>query len=287
MPNKPFRIIGYLPDWDGAVDATQLALVTHVNYAFVIPNADGSISEPGNEEKLTTLVPMAHARGVKVLISVGGWGHEKAFSAMASFAITRDRFVQNISAYADKFALDGIDMDWEYPQLVDSQNYTTLMQNLRAQTKQRKQLLTIAVVSHGSNAEGTSAEVLGMCDFVNVMVYDGTPESEHSTMALAVQSMQYWHDRGLPQGKMILGVPFYSRPSELPFKKIVESQPGARDMDSVELNGVTNYYNGLSTMRAKTQLAQKLGSGIMIWHLGLDAEGEASLLRVISKTALQ
>ncbi len=285
--SDPFRIVGYLPDWDGVVDPNQLALVTHVNYAFVIPNADGSLVEVANDAKLKSLVREAHAHGVKVLISVGGWGHERAFQTMATDALARTRFVSNIVAFAERFLLDGIDIDWEYPQAADTPAYNQLMKELRVVQTARQKLLTIAVVSYGGNAEGTSNEVLALCDFVNLMAYDGSPAADHSTLALAEESLMYWRNRGLPGEKINLGVPFYSRPGEIPFRKVIESAPDARNLDQTDVSGVINYYNGLPTMRAKTALARKLGNGIMIWHIGQDAAGDASLLRAIARESGQ
>ena len=46
------------------------------------------------------------------------------------------------------------------------------------------------------------------------------------------------------------------------------------------------YFNGPETIAKKTRYAIEAGlGGVMIWELGQDAEGEASLLQAITKTA--
>ena len=43
-------------------------------------------------------------------------------------------------------------------------------------------------------------------------------------------------------------------------------------------------YNGLPTIRAKTELAMQRATGIMIWTIAHDTIDDTSLLRAISET---
>jgi hypothetical protein len=49
-------------------------------------------------------------------------------------------------------------------------------------------------------------------------------------------------------------------------------------------DGKIIYYNGIPTMKQKTNLANEFASGIMIWQVLGDAKGKKSLLRTIHKT---
>jgi len=69
-----FKVIGYMPSWEGDVNTVQYSKLTHINYAFLIPNTDGSLQALDNTSKFTSLVATAHNNGVKVIISVGGGG---------------------------------------------------------------------------------------------------------------------------------------------------------------------------------------------------------------------
>src|SRR5436190_601962 len=66
-PNA-FRIVGYVGDTDGTIDQIQFDKLTHINYAFLTPTGDGSITDLTNPSKLDEIVSCAHAAGVKVLI---------------------------------------------------------------------------------------------------------------------------------------------------------------------------------------------------------------------------
>ncbi len=56
--------------------------------------------------------------------------------------------------------------------------------------------------------------------------------------------------------------------------------------DSVVMpGGAIMYYNGIATIKRKTDLAKEKASGIMIWQLSGDALADKSLLKVIYEEA--
>ena len=59
--------------------------------------------------------------------------------------------------------------------------------------------------------------------------------------------------------------------------------PEAATQDQVLVDGATTYLNSRATILAKAKLARQYG-GIMIWELGQDAPGDASLLKAIVET---
>ncbi len=279
-----FRIIGYAADWEGPVNPAQLLYVTHINYAFLLPNADGSVKNIAHPWILESLVEQAHAKSVKVLISIGGWGPDKEFKQLAALPETRRRFVKAVADLIQQAHLDGADVDWEYPEAntPSAGNFTAMMRELREQLPPDK-LLT-AAVAVGKNADGVQNEVFAVVDFLNIMAYDG-PAKNHSSYDFAEEALNYWKRRGLPQDKAVLGVPFYSRPGEAPYRKLAAANPAAAQADEIEHDGITTYYNGIPTMQKKTQLARRLGSGIMIWTIASDTLDETSLLKAIVQAA--
>ncbi len=276
MPETPFRVIAYTT---GAVvpEVIPYDRLTHLNYAFLIPNADGTFVPLTNLWKLQKIVADGHAAGVKVLIAVGGWGWDAQFETMAADPAARAAFVQNLTDFVTENNLDGADIDWEYPDPgPSSQNFLALIQELRQAMPDK--LLTTAVVSYGATGEGIPAETFPLFDFVNIMTYDGP---DHATMPQFEAGLDYWQGRGLPPEKTVLGLPFYGRPSEPLYRQIVAANPDAAYEDSIEWNGEVNYYNGIPTVQAKTRLALDRAGGIMFWTLEQDAEGELSLLGAI------
>ena len=281
-----FRVVGYLPAFRGAdVTPTQLTQLTHVNYAFVLPTAQGGLQPMRDPDKLRRLVAAAHAAPVKVkvLISVGGWndGDASAFEAIGADAGLTRTFAANLLALATQYQLDGIDIDWEHPNATTAAGYAALMHQLATVLHPRGLLLTSAVAGPAWAGAGVPNSVFADVDFLNLMAYDGKPPA-HSTYADARQALTYWEGRGLPAGKTVLGLPFYGRPSEESFAALLArgADPTADMFDSVG-------YNGLATIKSKTRLALDQAGGVMIWEVTQDATGPNSLLKAIQEVVRQ
>ena len=278
----PFRVIAYVTD-SIVPEIIPYDRLTHINYAFLIPNEDGTFVAFSNSWKLKKIVSDAHDAGVEVLISVGGWGWEKEFEVMAADLSSRAAFIENLKVFVDEHDLDGVDIDWEYPLPGESaENFVLLSQELREAFPDK--LLTTAVVSYGATAEGMLDETFLIYDFFNVMTYDG---AEHGTMQQFTDGMTYWQDRGLPAEKTVMGVPFYSRPNEISYRKIVEADPQAANTDAIEWGGKLETYNGVPTIQEKTQLSLENAGGIMFWTLEHDAIDDLSLLKAIDDIVTQ
>ncbi|WP_310394671.1 carbohydrate-binding protein [Hymenobacter sp.] len=278
-----FKVIGYLPSWTGNVGDVQYDKLTHINYAFLLPNADGSLRPIENPAKLQSLVATAHARGVKVLVSVGGWmndGNPTEFASIGNNANYTRTFATNLINFASQYGLDGIDIDWEHPTPSTANGYAAVMQELATRLHGQGKLLTTAVAG-GTWAGGSIQDnVLNNLDFLNIMAYDDAAPA-HSTYALASQSMGYWRGRGLPASKTVLGVPFYGQSGGETFASLVSR--GA-DPNADFFNGIG--YNGIATIKSKTNLAFDQGSGVMIWQLAGDAAGANSLLTAIRQVVV-
>ncbi|NUO60576.1 MAG: glycoside hydrolase family 18 [Hamadaea sp.] len=281
-----FRSVGYLPSWSGSVTSVQYAKLTHINYAFVLPNSNGTLGAVDNASKLSSLVSLAHANGVKVSISIGGWndGNDSAFESLAGTATSRTTFVNSVVNLINQYALDGVDIDWEYPDPgASAANYTQLMSQLSSAMHSRGKLLTAAVVSEGSTAYGVETAVFGYVDFLNIMAYDGG--SPHANYDWSIAAANFWKSRGLPAGKTVLGVPFYSRPGYYTYAQLVAMDPANANRDCTTVSGVQQCYNGIPTIKRKTQWAVANAGGIMNWELSQDTTGSTSLVSAIFDAA--
>ena len=260
--------------------------LTHINYAFLTPQADGTFNPIANSWKLKQIVATGHTKNVKVMISVGGWGWDEQFETMAANPESRSAFVQNLKAFVDEYQLDGADIDWEYPDAgKSSENFLSLIKELRAAMPDK--LLTTAVVSYGDNAQGIDPGSFELFDFVNVMTYDGP---DHGTMEQFEKGLAYWSERGLPKEKIVMGMPFYAHVKDsfaegITFAKLVQADPAAAQVDEFDYYGMTEVYNGIPTVQAKTRIAMQKASGVMFWALDHDAQGEFSLVNAIYQTA--
>lgn len=200
--------------------------MTHINYAFghVNKSFDGVVV--ARPERLRALVGLkAKNPQLKILLSIGGWGSGR-FSEMAAEAGNRLRFARDCARIAQEFALDGIDIDWEYPTSAaagisahpsDTENFTLLMRDLRKALGRRK-LLTLATVHSAKYIDLKAIDKY--VDLVNVMAYDMAPKGKHHaplyasdntcahTMAAAIDAHLV---AGVPPSKLVVGLPFYGR----------------------------------------------------------------------------
>ncbi|MFQ3575889.1 MAG: glycosyl hydrolase family 18 protein [Cytophagales bacterium] len=276
--------IGYLASWSDGFEQVSFEHLTHVNFSFITPYGNGSLREDRFEgDKLFDVVKKAKKTNTKVLLAIGGWelgdggGNDEAFETLASNEKSINAFVRAAMRMVDDYKLDGIDIDWEYPDEGKSaENFAKLMKALSLKLKEKNKLLTMAVVGHGEHTKGVLPEVFEYVDWVNIMSYDNAPGA-HSTFEYAVQCLNEWQAKGLSKEKTVLGLPFYGKYPETAYKDLVFKNKENAQKD--EEKGI--HYNGISTIKAKTRLAMERASGIMIWEITQDAKGELSLMKAI------
>lgn len=288
-----FMVIGYLPGARIDTATIQFNRLTHINFSFAIPAKNGGgLDALRNWDKLIGLVKKAHKNNVKVFISVGGWsigdapGDDSRFHRMAASQEERNYFITNLMEMVRRYNLDGVDMDWEYPDIENrsAEDNVLLMKQLGDSLHAINKKLTAAVVHYGNQGEGTKREIFAIVDWLNLMTYDddkGQP-IPHSPYSLVEKSYNYWvKQRGLPPEKAVLGLPFYGKPRGklTRYADLVNAgaDPYGDTYDSV-------YYNGINTIKMKTQFAKKEKmAGVMIWEISQDLNDNRSLLKAINE----
>jgi GH18 family chitinase len=290
------RVVAYVPNWidlDSFAETIDYAKLTHINIAFENPrNAAGDMSF---NRKDSGLIAKAHAKGVKVLVSMGGGSTNKTMNdrwAQLSSGTIAAHFAGKLAEYVSEHDFDGVDVDIEGPAI--NKDYGALIAELAKALKPKGKLLT-AAVSKGYGGKSIPNSVFEHLDFVNIMAYDAAgpwdPKSpgQHSSIAFAKDNVEYWLGRGLARSKAVLGVPFYGYGFGAAFRRggytyaaIVAAHPGAEGADQA---GDTIWYNGVPTIKAKAKYVvdEHLG-GVMIWSLNQDAKGNGSLLSAIHET---
>lgn len=216
--------------------------LTRINFAFaLIRNGKISAEGPADTANLATLAGLKRDNpSLTVLVSVGGWLGSGGFSDMSLTPESRSVFIQSALVFIEKYQLDGLDIDWEYPGMIgagnkfrpeDKQNYTLVLAELRKQFDQeekklhRRLYLTIAAGAQSEFLEHTEmGKLQKYLDTVNLMAYDYyEPGSEPITgnhaplfanpqdpkKVSAERSIQEYEKAGVPAAKIVLGVPFY------------------------------------------------------------------------------
>ncbi len=286
QPPAGFRVVGYVPTWKWSlVSSLDYTKLTHINVAFVNPTDNQGTLSAG--QNLSTLVSNAHANSVEVLASIGGASGPLSYYQTLLQDANRPAFIDSLVKYMNDNNLDGIDVDLEGNAL-NIDEYGVFIQELADTLHQEGKLVTAAVAQWNGDLIPDAA--LDSFDFINLMAYDATGPWDpgnpgpHSPYSKATTDINYWrYNRGVPQDKIVLGVPFYgyeffgTYATAMTYDDIVTTYPGAEWKDK---HGDL-YYNGIPTIEDKTALAMSTAKGIMIWELGQDAPDPYSLLTTI------
>ncbi|MDB5106540.1 MAG: hypothetical protein JWP91_4229 [Fibrobacteres bacterium] len=279
-----FPVIGYWANWGGGIPDIQFQYMTHLMYSFAGVDANGAISV--NDAQVKQLVSLGHAKGTKIGIALAGGGGDAGFQKFIFTPAIVAQFVKNSVAIVDKYDLDGIDMDWEYPNSSQANAFEAMMIALADEMHKKGKFLTIAVIG-GDPSRGKDIHdgVVAAVDFVNIMAYDNGG-TNHSPYELGTLCLDYWLlQHKIPRAKAVLGVPFYGRDpnggSYTGYNELVKRDPTAPTKDQVGNIG----YNGINTIQRKTQMAMDRGGGIMAWEISLDTHDGTSLLKAMFEKA--
>ena len=222
--SRDSKVVAYVTSWSEVMPDPQY--MTHINYAFGHVNESFNGVKIDNEERLRQIVDLRKQKPeLKVLLSIGGWGSGR-FSEMAANDEYRRAFAADCDRVVKEFALDGIDIDWEYPTSSmanissspdDTENFTLLMQDIRAAIGNEKEL-TLATVASARYIDFKA--ILPSVDFVNIMAYDmASAPKHHSALYPSGHSGDITSDgavtahlkAGVPPSKLVMGMPFYGR----------------------------------------------------------------------------
>lgn len=234
QPKEPVPevFVGYV---HGEVIDLNYPLYTHLCHAFVTAEADGRVL-PNERVPDSAFVAEAHSHGVRVLLSVGGWGWDAQFAAMVLDGAAEHRYVEAVLTIVDENDYDGIDLDWEYPDSREEiPGFQRLAERLRAgldaigTRKGRSMELTMAAAAHPRTLAWLPDRlILETLDWVNVMTYDYAggwtafaghhaplqPSSKAPVSGRQSIETTFGYllgERGLPPERFALGLPLYGR----------------------------------------------------------------------------
>lgn len=294
-----FKVVGYLrPGAFSKIDKMDLSKTTYVNLSFANINSNGKLVFGSD---LTPVVSKLKAKGIKVLMALGGGGvngtiSDYWYTHLASGK--REATISGIVKYVEDNNLDGIDIDFENEFLKGlGNNYNLFVKELKVALHAKGKAITAAFPAgwlHGN----VSTTTLKTFDFINVMAYDATgpwsPNNpgQHSPLSSVNTVINFWvKGKGISSEKIVLGLPFYGYDFErfdeykwgLNWIQIIAENPEYAYVDEVHETGKNLYYNGIPTIANKTQEAlQELG-GVMNWSLGIDSFDDMSLLKTINQ----
>lgn len=227
----------------------------------------------------------ANGRKITVAFAIGGGGAvdtNKLLEAIASRAECREQFAGQVAEILTKNDLDGVDIDWEFPQTSSLGNYTLFIKALREAIGTK--LLSIAIYDNSGKEDASgrlTSDVFPFVDYYMVMAYLG-PRND----AIRGWINPPWN---LPKSKLRLGLAFFGNPDGggpgVAYDQFLGSVPPAQVSPCGDRVGIYTF-NGLRTTRELTRFAmtEELG-GITAWELGQDRTDSISLLNAASETS--
>ncbi|KAF2092311.1 carbohydrate-binding module family 18 protein [Saccharata proteae CBS 121410] len=228
------RYVMYVDEYHTADlgNSTTTAGIDHAIMAFV-PTSDFLTEEGGN---FTLFEPIDTFRarfdpGCKIMVAIGGWGDTNYTYALHNHTM-HQRFASNVKKMMDKYDLDGIDIDFEYPG-GDGSDYKTNNVSKAWEIPIFPLFLTAIRTTIGPNATlsiavpGLEEDMLAytnatvpalakQVDWFGIMSYDlmnrrSTYTSHHSSVQGTLDAVNRYLDRGLPAAKAHFGVAFYAK----------------------------------------------------------------------------
>ena len=288
--------------WNGELYEEDFDIVTDVIlFECATFNSNGEVEY--DEEKMETVLSRVRNaignRDVHLTLNfIGPWGetdsevyedrmeaqsdeHNKAFES----GVLED----NIIAVLDKYNFDGVHFDYEYPLSLKAWHYYNKF--LVSLDKKLGDDYTLGVAGNAWNIKFTNA-ALEAIDTFELMTYDYLDEQgRHATYEDTLEQIQQLGLRGMPVHKVNVGIPFYSRPTDLSpywygyngcYEKMTED--GWYHCDDIDKDF---WFNTPEVVAQKTDYCIRNGfGGVMIWHYNCDlpSSQEGSLLKAIGET---
>ncbi|KGE71415.1 glycoside hydrolase family 18 protein [Spirochaeta lutea] len=287
-----FTVTAYAPGYAlGRISEEHLRLVDRIIYFGIGIRPDGRVAMPPQSDML--LLRDWHEKfGISIYLGVvdhegAGSTPNQGFGRILRSPTYAERFRGSLDEALTAGPFDGVDIDWEWPASGwETEEYGRFLSSLAKDLRQKQHGLSIAV-SPWQNIPWQASIGLSA---VHLMLYDNP--GSHSTLEDMQRDISSFVARtGIHPRKVSAGLPFYARGlpthgrqwSQAVSYRTLISRYGAMPTEDT-LQGYA--LNSRNTIIAKTEyaLARGLG-GIMIWHLGMDSAGPASLTRAIRHTA--
>jgi hypothetical protein len=264
---------------------------TVIVFAAVNWDKDGNIRFNRGEdvfarelEALRRLISMRSNQGHKVKILVtaladGAWREEGGVNMY--MARLWELIADKIADFAKKYDLDGVDIDWEFPQ---SKEDWLLFDSFIARLDDRLgQAKPGAIISAALSAwgHGMQKETFDRIGRIQLMTYDGTlwdRDGYQSSLNQAQGDLVFMINKGADLSKINIGIAAYGRPlNDAPFWAAWRDLPSANYWESKYYNVLDRgqIYDGAFCSPAlagdKTAYALYSGAGgVMVFRLACD-----------------
>jgi chitinase len=270
--NPGLAVIGYYAGRASAVDSFPTRELTHIIFSFChLAGNELHVDHDRDTATIQKLVSLKKTHPtLKVILSLGGWGGCRTCPDVFGTARGRTEFVRSVKHLTDYFHTDGIDLDWEYPALVnvpgypfypeDRDHFTELIRLLRKELGKDKEI-SFAAGGYTDYLKTSIdwSNIAPLVDYVNLMTYDlvggYATTTGHTTPLYSTpqdiesvdHAVHYLDSIGFPLRKLAIGMAFYARVFN--------------DVDSVNdgLYRPCHFYRGVSYRDQATYLSADSG----------------------------
>ncbi|MFZ4546793.1 MAG: glycoside hydrolase family 18 protein [Bacteroidales bacterium] len=234
--NKPMVVIAYYMGNGSNIYEYKTEYLTHIIYSFLhLKGNKLVVDNSGDSLSITKLVELKKTNpGLKVILSLGGWGGCPTCTDVFSSEKGINEFAQSVLKLLKAYNADGLDLDWEYPAIEsnpgflfkpeDKQNFTKLIQTLR-QTFSTNYELSFAAGGFKEFLDRSVEwqKVVPLVHYVNMMTYDlvngYSKKTGHLTSLYSTSqqrestdyAVMYLDSLGVPMDKIVIGLTFYAR----------------------------------------------------------------------------
>lgn len=166
-------------------------------------------------------IQWAHNNGYKIWTMVSNNSMKDTTSEIINDYKLREQFINNILNVVIKYDLDGINLDFENIYQTDKNSYSKLVLELAPRLRELGKVLSVDVTAPDGSPDWSlcyNRNLIGKnADYIVFMAYDqnGISSTEPGTIAgydwVENNINKFLNQEEVEPGKMILGIPFYTR----------------------------------------------------------------------------
>lgn len=211
--------------------------MTHLNLAFINFGSDFKLIDDPEWVRRAVLMKLRYPH-LRINIAIGGWAFNDPptrtfFSDMASSRSNRAVFIKSVVNYLRTYGLDGVDIDWEYPAILDrggapsdTSAYVALLRELRDAFDLENSGWEISIAVPSSYWYMRGFDLPGLqksLDYFNFMSYDiygmwdldskwtGPFLKGHTDWRKIDEGLDLLWRNGVEPSKVVMGFGFYGR----------------------------------------------------------------------------
>jgi chitinase len=302
-------IVAVYPVWKHSKDELQSLPwddFSHLAISSIYPLPNGELNSKEADVFIEDLVSIAHIKGKKVIVSVGGAGEgSRGFVEISKNDELVNKFVANLLSYVEQHKIDGIDIDWEYwtyqsvkgkggNDPIESQQLVDIVKRIKAGSI-KNTIITVDIMAGYWVGEQYLPELQEYADYVNLMAFDFTgawPESAvgyHSDFETFTKAIEFLLDRGFNKNQILVGIPAYGIEFENSKNESIQHHSYRSIVDKLDGNSVALSKGKIDNIYFETQdsverkysyLRDKSLGGIFMFEITSDHKSiENSLLK--------